>query len=106
MLYDPKPHPLLCVEEPENQLYPELLEELAEEFRAYALRGGQVFASTHSPDFLNATRLDEVFWLVKEEGFTRIIRVRDIEQVAAYMAEGDQMGYLWKQDFFEWANPR
>ncbi len=105
LLYDPKPHPLLCVEEPENQLYPELLEELAEEFRAYAFRGGQVFASTHSPDFLNATRLDEVFWLVKEEGFTRIIRVRDIEQVAAYMAEGDQMGYLWKQGLFEWANP-
>ena len=32
LLYDPKPHPLLAVEEPENQLYPELLVELAEEF--------------------------------------------------------------------------
>ena len=53
LLYDPKPHPLLAVEEPENQLYPELLYELIEEFRAYALRGGQVFVSTHSPDFLN-----------------------------------------------------
>ncbi len=58
---DPKPHPLLCVEEPENQLYPRLLAELAEEFRDYALRGGQAFISTHSPDFLNATQLDEVF---------------------------------------------
>ena len=61
LLYDPNPHPLLCVEEPENQLYPKLLWELAEEFRAYADRGGQVFVSTHSPDFLNAARLDEVF---------------------------------------------
>ena len=25
LLYDPQPHPLLCVEEPENQLYPKLL---------------------------------------------------------------------------------
>ncbi len=33
LLYDPNPHPLLCVEEPENQLYPKLLWELAEEFR-------------------------------------------------------------------------
>ena len=33
LLYDPKPHPLLAVEEPENQLYPELLLELVEEFR-------------------------------------------------------------------------
>ena len=54
LLYDPDPHPLLCVEEPENQLYPTLLWELAEEFRSYANRGGQVFVSTHSPDFLNA----------------------------------------------------
>ena len=34
LLHDPKPHPLLCVEEPENQLYPQLMPELAEEFRA------------------------------------------------------------------------
>jgi predicted ATPase len=40
LLYDPSPHPLLCVEEPENQLYPTLLHELAEEFRDYARRGG------------------------------------------------------------------
>ncbi len=33
LLYDPSPHPLLCVEEPENQLYPRLLHELAEAFR-------------------------------------------------------------------------
>ena len=51
LLHDPSPHPLLCVEEPENQLYPHLLLELAEEFRSYAQRGGQVFVSTHSPDF-------------------------------------------------------
>ena len=63
LLHDPDPHPLLCVEEPENQLYPSLLAELAEEFREYANRGGQVFVSTHSPDFLNYTRLEEVFCL-------------------------------------------
>ena len=34
LLNDPKPFPLLAVEEPENQLYPELLPELAEEFRS------------------------------------------------------------------------
>ncbi|MDX8392142.1 MAG: AAA family ATPase [Mariprofundaceae bacterium] len=104
-LYDPKPHPLLCVEEPENQLYPKLLCELAEEFSSYAKRGGQVFVSTHSPDFLNAVGLDEVFWLVKQEGYTQIKRARDNEQVEAFMAEGDQMGYLWKQGFLEGVDP-
>ncbi|WP_163371963.1 AAA family ATPase [Endozoicomonas acroporae] len=106
LLYDPEPHPLLCVEEPENQLYPTLLWELAEEFRAYAERGGQVFVSSHSPDFLNAVGLDEVYWLVKENGCTLIKRARDDQQVAAFIKEGDQMGYLWKEGFFQGAGPQ
>lgn len=106
LLCDPKPHPLLCVEEPENQLYPKLLMELAEEFREYSQRGGQVFISTHSPDFLNACKLDEVFWLVKEKGYTSVRRALDDKQIKAYMEDGDQMGYLWKQGFFEGAHPQ
>ncbi|MCC5847659.1 MAG: AAA family ATPase [Verrucomicrobia bacterium] len=105
LLYDPKPHPLLCVEEPENQLYPKLLPELAEEFREYANRGGQVFVSTHSPDFLNATELEEVFWLRKKKGYTEMVRAADDKQVSIYMREGDQMGALWKQGLFEGADP-
>jgi predicted ATPase len=106
LLYDPKPHPLLCVEEPENQLYPKLLIELAEEFRDYAYRGGQVFVSTHSPDFLNACKLEEVFWLVKEKGYTTVKRASDDEQIATYVNDGDQLGYLWKQGFLGGADPR
>lgn len=106
LLYDPKPHPLLCVEEPENQLYPKLLFELAEEFREYAQRGGQVFVSTHSPDFLNACKIDEVFWLVKDKGYTAVRRAADDPQIKAYMEDGDQMGYLWKQGFFGGADPK
>ncbi|MBF0169780.1 MAG: AAA family ATPase [Nitrospinae bacterium] len=106
LLYDPAPHPLLCVEEPENQLYPNLLAELAEEFRDYARRGGQAFISTHSPDFLNAANLDEVFWLVKRGGYTEVKRAKDDQQIAAYMDDGDKLGYLWKQGFFEGADPQ
>jgi len=105
LLLDPKPHPLLCVEEPENQLYPTLLADLAEEFRSYATRGGQVFVSTHSPDFLNAVEVDEAFWLVKKGGYTEVLRTKDNAQIAAYMAEGDKLGYLWKQGLFGGADP-
>lgn len=106
LLNDPSPHPLLCVEEPENQLYPTLMGALADEFRAYAQKGGQVFVSTHSPDFLNAIELEEACWLVKRDGCTEIHRAKDNAQVAAYMAEGDQLGYLWKEGFFEGADPQ
>ena len=102
LLYDPHPHPLLCVEEPENQLYPKLLCERAEEFRTYANHGGQVFVSTHSPDFLNAVELDEVFWLIKRDGYTNVKRARDDLQIASYMADGaEKMGYLWREGLFE-----
>lgn len=106
LLYDPKPHPLLAVEEPENQLYPELLHELVEEFRDYARRGGQVFVSTHSPDFLNGAQLDEIYWLVKEDGFTQVRRACKSELLRNLVAEGDLPGALWKQGLFEGAGPR
>lgn len=106
LLHDPNPRPLLCVEEPENQLYPSLLEELAEEFRTYANSGEQVFVSTHSPDFLNAIWLDEVFMLVKENGYTSIKRAKEDQQIFDYMNKGgDKMGYLWRQGLFEGVNP-
>ena len=104
LLNDPKPYPLLAVEEPENQLYPELLPELAEEFRDYALRGGQVFISSHSPDFLNALALSEIYCLRKAAGFTQITKVSDSETLVALNEAGDLPGYLWKQGLFEGLN--
>lgn len=100
LLYDPSPHPLLCIEEPENQLYPNLLVELSEELRNYADAGGQVFVSTHSPDLINAAELEEVFLLTKRDGYTRVERVQDNVQVRALVEAGDQIGYLWRQGFF------
>lgn len=106
LLYDPKPHPLLCVEEPENQLYHSLLEELAEEFRLYAASGGQVFVSTHSPEFLNAAELDEVFLLVKRNGSTEVRRAADDPQVAALVSAGERLGYLWKAGLLNGMEPK
>ncbi|MBF0285505.1 MAG: AAA family ATPase [Magnetococcales bacterium] len=105
LLHDPSPHPLLAVEEPENQLYPKLLGELAEEFRAYAQRGGQAFISTHSPDFLNAVELNELFWLRKQHGCTTIEAAAQSPLVKGLMDAGDQPGRLWTQGLFEGVDP-
>jgi predicted ATPase len=105
LLHDPEPHPLLCIEEPDNQLYPTLLSELAEEFRGYARRGGQVMASTHSPDLLNAAGTEEVYWLEKREGFTQVRHACDDEQIQALVEAGDTLGALWKQGLLGGVTP-
>lgn len=105
LLHDPTPHPLLCVEEPENQLYYSLLGELAEEFQDYARRGGQVVVSTHSPDFLDAVPLDSIFWLEKQDGFSTVARAADDQQLAALIREGDLPGRLWAQKLFGKVDP-
>ena len=97
LLNEPNLHALLCVEEPENQLYPNLLRQLAEEFRNYSAIGGQVFVSTHSPDFLNSIKLGELFCLVKRDGYTRIVRMEESNLVQSLVRQGDMLGELWNQ---------
>ncbi len=104
LLNDPSPLPLLCVEEPENQLYPRLMNELSEEFEQYS-EGRQVFVSTHSPDFLNAVPLESIFWIKKEGGYSIVQRALDDENLKSLFDEGDKPGYLWKQGLFEGADP-
>ena len=105
LLHDPKPHPLIAVEEPENQLYPDMLGLLIEEFRDYARRGGQAFVSTHSPDLLNGANLDEVYWLEKVKGFSRVRRASDNPLLRDLYDAGDPPGALWKRRLFDGVDP-
>ena len=95
--HDSKPHPLLVMERPESQPYPDRLRELSEEFRLYARNGGQVFISTYSPDFLDGVELDEVYWLVKNEGFSVAHAAGESQLLRDLIKHGDSLGALWKQ---------
>ena len=96
LLHDPQRHALLCVEEPENQLYPELLQELSEEFQGYST-AGQVFISTHSPDFLNAVPFDAIYCLDKRDGYSIIRRAADNSLAKSLYEAGDLPGALWRE---------
>ncbi|MDR0733951.1 MAG: AAA family ATPase [Dysgonamonadaceae bacterium] len=103
LLHDPEPHPLLCIEEPENFLHPDLLLQLCEEIRGYAERGGQVFVSTHSPDFVNGLDIDELFFLTKSDGYTEIKAAKD-EKIVKDLAKNNQLGWLWRNKYIKEAN--
>ena len=106
LLHDPKPFPLLCIEEPENQLYPSLMEALAEEFEDYAAGDRQVFVSTHSPDFLNAVAPKSLFVLSKDNGVSVIKNATKFDQISAMHKAGDRLGWLWRERMFEVVDPR
>jgi predicted ATPase len=103
LLHDPEPHPLLCIEEPENFLHPDLLLQLCEEIREYSERGGQVFISTHSPDFVNGLNIDELFFLVKESGYTTIKAAKD-DPIVSELAKESGLGWLWRNHYIKGAN--
>jgi predicted ATPase len=56
---DPDEFGLLCLEEPENGVYPQRLERLVELLRRRAADGRQVIVSSHSPALLSALPLEQ-----------------------------------------------
>lgn len=105
VLYDPLPPQLIGIEEPENQLHPRLLPELAEECRKAAGRG-QLMVTTHSPFFVNALRPEEVWVLYRnEKGYTQGRRATDMNGVTEFMDAGGKLGQLWMEGFFDAGDP-
>ena len=106
LLQDPNPHPLLCIEEPENQLYLTLLGKLIEKLRDYAQKcEGQVFVSTHSPDALNAARPEEVFWFRKMNGMTTAKCFKDEARLMDEFNYGNLLGVMWRSGALEGVHP-
>ncbi len=105
LLHDPDPPQLIGIEEPENQLHPRLLPELAEECRGAASMS-QLMVTTHSPFFVNSLRPAEAWVLYRsEEGFTQVRRASDMRGINEFMAEGALLGQLWMEGQFEVGDP-
>ncbi len=105
VLYDPDPPQLIGIEEPENQLHPRLLPELAEECRAASART-QLMVTTHSPFFVNGLRTEELWVLYRDEqGYTQARRAADMRGVKEFMEQGAQLGHLWMEGHFDVGDP-
>lgn len=97
LLHDPRPPRFIGIEEPENFLHPRLLAGLAEECQQ-ATERAQVFATTHSPYFINGMDPSFVWTLFREEdGFTRALRASDVAGVFKFLEQGAALGDLWME---------
>jgi predicted ATPase len=105
VLYDPDPPQLIGIEEPENQLHPRLLPELAGECRAASARS-QLMVTTHSPFFIDALKPEEVWVLYRDEqGYTNAKRTSDMQGVKEFIANGVTLGNLWMENYFDVGDP-
>jgi predicted ATPase len=105
VLYDPDPPQLIGIEEPENQLHPRLLYELAEECRRASDRT-QLMVTTHSPFFVNAVRPDELWVLYRnEDGYTQAQRASKMENISNLISYGAHLGDLWMEGYFPVGDP-
>jgi predicted ATPase len=105
VLYDPEPPQLIGIEEPENQLHPRLLHELAQECRR-ATANSQLMVTTHSPFFIDVLRPEEVRVLYRDEnGYTQARRTSDMRGIKEFMDNGAHLGDLWMENFFDVGDP-
>jgi len=72
---------LFLIEEPENHLHPKLLETLIsllrqvrQEVEDRNVARSQIVLTTHSPYMLDQMNLDEVMWVEKKNGETKVVR--------------------------------
>ena len=105
LLNDRQPPRFIGIEEPENFLHPRLLPGLSEECRAASERT-QLLITTHSPDFLNGVRQDEVRVLYRDDnGYTHTTRCSEIQGIPEFMDAGASLGHLWLEGYFGMGDP-
>jgi len=97
-LYSPSPPSLVCFEEPENYVHPQLLE-LIVELLKNAASETQVLVTTHSPYLVDLLQPEDLFIVEKQEGKTQVKQVADQKEIKeALKALG--LGELWYSGSF------
>jgi len=94
ILCDPAPPPLICIDEPELGLHPDVVSKLAEALR-YASERTQLIVTTHSAALVDAFTQDPEAILVceKEKGAT-VLRRLDMKQLEPWL-KTYRLGALW-----------
>ena len=94
LLLDPTPPPLICIEEPELGLYPDLLPKIADLLVEASTRT-QLIVTTHSDVLIDALseQPESVLVCEKHEGQTRINRL-DRDDIAHWLKDY-RLGQLW-----------
>ena len=89
---------LSVIEEPENHLHPKLFETLIALLRQVQQEAGerdvppsQVIFTTHSPHVMDQMKIEEILWVQKRQGETKVIRPNDKPHLRK-LVEDEELG--------------
>lgn len=86
LLYQPYRARLICLDEPERYLHPQVLEPLIEIMRTVSKKT-QLIVTTHSAELVKYLKPNEVLMVDKKDNVTHIVRAKDIEMVDKFLEE-------------------
>lgn len=93
LAHHPQPPSLICIEEPENGLYPRIIEALLDVLRGLS-HTSQVILTTHSVTLLNRLEPSEVIFAERGDTGVRLTRLdsrEDVQRFADKFGIGDQL---------------
>jgi predicted ATPase len=94
ILLDPAPPPVICIDEPELGLHPDILPTLADLFREASTRT-QLIITTHSRSFLDSfSETPEAVCICEKVGGSTVIERLDAERLKIWLDEYS-LGRLW-----------
>jgi predicted ATPase len=97
ILYNPDRGRVICLDEPEISLHPDMIAVLSDVIRQSNSEGTQVIIATHSPMLLNMFDLDQVFVVEKDtQTNSTIIKIKSEEDFVGWVGEF-LPGKLWLQ---------
>jgi predicted ATPase len=95
ILYNPNRGNVICIDEPELGLHPDMINTLAEAIH-YAAETSQIVISTHSPELLNHFNVENIRVFEKDENNATVVNQYEIEQFDTFMNKY-MPGQLWRQ---------
>lgn len=93
ILLNPERGDIICLDEPEIGLHPDMIAGVARLIQKAAAEGTQIFVATHSPMLLNAFELEDIIVFEKDAENKTIIKRPSLEDFEA--DESRLPGFLW-----------
>ena len=99
LLYQPSRAGLICIDEPERYLHPQVLKPLVEIIRDVS-EETQLIVTTHSPELVKWLEPSEVLMVDKINSVTHIVRAQDVSMVDEFLEEFS-LDELWLGGYLE-----